>query len=231
MRCRVIARQRSHVRTIAFILSGKLIIEPLNIYFELRCNDISCSRSVILSVMTRPGVCASVRQLLLHTQLLRHKSPILIEPLEFSDEIRQQISVCIDKPVQLVSVRGRMHACGAAVMDPIDKLFEVHLVPKPYCFRALIQRYNPVPWIANKSELEIGFELPAPGFSPALFRHQQIECGHEPVPSSAIISPGRFHQLLDLPQIQVRLPCLTENGPDACRASLRHLDEDASMFV
>ena len=32
--------------------------------------------------MTRPGVFASVRQLLLQTELLRHKSPILIEPLE-----------------------------------------------------------------------------------------------------------------------------------------------------
>src|SRR6266436_7214344 len=87
MRCRVIARQRSHVRTIAFILPGKLITEPLNIHFELRCNDISCSRSVILSVMTLPRVRASVRQLLLQTELLRRKSPILIEPLEFSDEI------------------------------------------------------------------------------------------------------------------------------------------------
>src|SRR4029079_6669237 len=130
MRCRVIARQRSQVRTIAFILPGKLIIEPLNIYFELRCNDISCSRSVILSVMTRPGVFTPVRQLLLHTEFVRYKSPILIEPLEFSDEIRQQISVCIHKPVELVTVRGRMHACGTAIMDPIDKLFEVHLVPE-----------------------------------------------------------------------------------------------------
>src|SRR4026208_2566295 len=130
MRCRVIARQRSHVRTIAFILSGELITEPLNIHFELCCNDISCSRSVILPVMTLPGVFASVGHLPHQTQLLCHKSPILVEPLEFSDEISQQTSVCIDKPVELMPVRGRMHACGAAVLDPINKLFEAHRVPE-----------------------------------------------------------------------------------------------------
>ena len=81
------ARKRSHVRTIALILSCELIIEPLNIYFELRRNDFSCSRSVILTVMTPPGVFASVRQLFFHTELLRHKSPILIKSLKFADEI------------------------------------------------------------------------------------------------------------------------------------------------
>src|SRR5262249_54619993 len=100
------------------------------IHFELCCNDISCARSVILSVMTRSGVFASMRQFLLHAEFLRHKSPILIESLEFSDEIGQQISVCIDKPVELVPVRGRMQACGTAVLDPIDKLLEAHLVPE-----------------------------------------------------------------------------------------------------
>src|SRR5438067_7203989 len=124
-----------------------------------------------------------------------------------------------------------MHACGTAVLDPIDKLVEAHVVPELQRLRAFIERYNPVPRIANKSELEIGFELFASGFSPALFRHQQIEGGHDPVPSSAIISPGGFHQLLDLPQIQVRLPCLPKNCPDACRASLRHLDEDAFVLM
>src|SRR6476660_1685853 len=115
MRCRVIARQRSHVRTIAFILPGELITESLNIYFELRCNDISCARSVILRVMPLPGVFASVRQLFLHTKFLRHKSPILVEPLESSDEIGQQIAVRIDEPIELVSMRRRMHTCGTAV--------------------------------------------------------------------------------------------------------------------
>src|SRR5262245_3237714 len=130
MRCRVIARHRSQVRMIAFILPGELITEPLNIHFELSCNDISRSRRIVLSVMTAPRVGASVRQLLLQTKLPCYKSPILIEPLEFPDEIRQEISVRIDKPIQLVPVRGRMHASGTAVLDPIDKLFEGHLVPK-----------------------------------------------------------------------------------------------------
>src|SRR5437773_6033440 len=130
MTCRVIARQRSHVSTIAFILSGKLITEPLNIHFELRCNDISCSRSIVLSVMARPRIRSLVRQFLIETELLCHKSPVFIEPLKFSDEIRQQISVCIDKPVELIAVRGRVNASCTAVLDPIDKLFEPHLVPE-----------------------------------------------------------------------------------------------------
>src|SRR5205085_12112778 len=115
MRCRVIARQRSHVRTIAFILSGELITEPLNIHFELRCNDISCSRSVILSVMTRPGVFAPVRQLPLNTELLGHKRPVLVQPIEFNDEISQQISLGIDKKIQLITKARRMEANAQSV--------------------------------------------------------------------------------------------------------------------
>src|SRR5205814_8425475 len=179
MRCRVIARQRSHVRTIAFILSGKLIIEPLNIHFELRCNYISGARSIVFSVMAPSRIRSLVRQLLLNTELLGHKSPVLVEPLEFSDEISQQISVGIDKPIQLIPMGRRMDASGAAVLDPINKFFEAHFLPELQRLRAFIERYNPVPRIANKSELEIGFELFASGFSPALFRHQQIEGGHD----------------------------------------------------
>src|SRR5690349_8756827 len=107
MTCRVIARQRSHVSTIVFILSGKLITEPLNIHFELSCNDISGARSVVFSVMAAPRIRSPVRQLLLETELLCHKSPVLVEALEFSDKIGQQIPVGIDKPIQLVPVRGR----------------------------------------------------------------------------------------------------------------------------
>src|SRR6185369_15398577 len=87
MRCRVIARKRSHVRTIAFILPGELITEPLNIHFELRCNNLSRSRRVILGVMTLPRIFASMRQVLHYPEPLRHKSPILIEPLESPDKI------------------------------------------------------------------------------------------------------------------------------------------------
>src|SRR5215813_4486218 len=104
MTCRVIALKRSHVSTIAFILSGKLITEPLNIYFELRCNDISCSRSVILSVMTRPRVGSLVRQRVLETELLCHKGPVFVESLKFSDEIGQEMAVRIDEPIQLIPV-------------------------------------------------------------------------------------------------------------------------------
>ena len=86
-----------------------------------------------------------------------------------------------------------MHACGAAVLDPIDKLFEAHLVPELQGFGALVQLHDAVPWIANKSEFEIGLELPAPGFSSALFRRQQIQRGPNAVASSAEFGPGCFH--------------------------------------
>src|SRR5438128_45319 len=130
MTCRVIGRKRSHVRTIAFIFSGKLITEALNIHFELHCNDISCPRGVVFSVMACPGILASVRQFLLQAELLPDKSPILVESLEFSDKIGQQISVWINEPIQLIPMRGRMYARRAAVLDPIYKLFEGHLIPE-----------------------------------------------------------------------------------------------------
>src|SRR5262245_17657874 len=128
-------------------------------------------------------------------------------------------------------MRRRMHTRGTAVLDRIHKLFEAHLVPELQGFGALVQRHNAVPWIANKSELEIGFELPAPGFSSALFRLQQIKSSHDAVLSSTEFGPGCFHELFDLPQIQVRLPCLPKNCPNAGRASLGHLYEDAFMFM
>src|SRR6266700_3654535 len=164
MTCRVIARQRSHVSTIAFILSGKLITEPLNIHFEFRCNDISGARSIVLSVMAASRIRSLVRQLLLNTELLGHKSPVLVEPLEFSDEISQQISVGIDKPIQLIPMGRRM--------DPINKFFEAHFLPELQRLRAFIERYNPVPRIANESEFKVGLELFAAGFSAALLGHK-----------------------------------------------------------
>jgi hypothetical protein len=71
----------------------------------------------------------------------------------------------------------------------------------------------------------------APGFSPALFRLQQIQRGYDAVLSSAEFGPASFHQLFDLPQIQMRFPRFPKNCPDACRASLGHLDEDTFVFV
>src|ERR1051326_7813451 len=102
--------------------------------------------------MAATGIRSPVRQLLLNTELLRHKSPVFVESLKFSDEIGQQISVRIDKPIQLIPMRRRVDASGAAVMDPINKFFEAHFLPQLYRFGAFIERYNSVPRIANKSE-------------------------------------------------------------------------------
>src|SRR5213076_3002367 len=71
----------------------------------------------------------------------------------------EHISVGIDKPIQLVTMRRRVNASCAAVLNPIDKLIEGHLVPDLQRFRALIKRHHAVPWVAHKSELEVGLEL------------------------------------------------------------------------
>src|SRR6266480_6484060 len=104
--CSVIARERSHVSTIAFILSGKFIVKPLYIDLELVCDDVPGSRRVIVSVMPRTWIGSLMRQGFAHAQLLRHKSPVLVESFKFPNEIGKHGSIGIDEPIQLVAVRG-----------------------------------------------------------------------------------------------------------------------------
>src|SRR6266516_5830954 len=231
MRWRVIARYRSPLRTMAFILFGKLIAEAFDIHFELASDHVSRSGRIILSIMSCPGIGTPVWQFLVYTELLRHESPILVEPLKFSDEIGQHISVRIDKPIQLIAMRRRVNAGCTAVLDPIDKLFECHLVSELQRFGALIERDNAIPRIAHKSELEVRLELFAPNFSPSLFRKKQIQSRYYPVLSSAVPRPIHLHLVFNLPQIQMRFPCLAKNGPDAGRASLWHLNKDAFVLM
>src|SRR5438874_4370775 len=143
----------------AFILSGKLIPKAFNIYSELVSNHIARSRIVVLGVMSWPGIGSAMRQLLIQAELLRNEHPIFVEPFEFSDEIGEHISVGIDKPIQLVAVRGRMNASGAAVLDPIDKAFEGHFVSELQRFHPLIKRDDTIPRVANKTEFKVGLEL------------------------------------------------------------------------
>src|SRR6266480_2728589 len=114
----------------ALILFGKLIAKAFNIYSELVSNHVARSRIVVLGVMSWPGICSAVRQLLIKAELLRKESPVVVEPFEFSDEIGEHISVGIHKPIQLITMRRRVNAGCAAVLNPIDKLFEGHLVPE-----------------------------------------------------------------------------------------------------
>src|SRR5438045_9078971 len=97
MTCRVIARYRSQVRTIALILFGKFIAEPLNIHSELVRNHVACPRIVVLSVVPRPRVDSSMRQLLVDTELLRHNSSVLVEPRDFADESGRHTCLAIEK--------------------------------------------------------------------------------------------------------------------------------------
>ena len=43
--------------------------------------------------------------------------------------------------------------------------------------------------------------------------------------------PISLHVIFDLPQIEMRFPCLAENGPDTGRARLGYLNEDGLVFV
>src|SRR5439155_12041236 len=226
MRWRVIARYRSQVRTIVFILLGKFIAETLDIYSELVRDHVSCAASVVLRVMSFAGVGSPMRQLFIYTELLRDKSPVLLQPLEFSDEIGEHISVGINKPIQLVTVRRRVNAGCTAILDRIDKLFECHLVSELQPFGALIERDNAIPWVAHKSALEVRLELFAPDYSPLLFRTQQIKSRQNPIFSATITRPIRLHLVFDLPQIQMRFPCFAQNGPHAGRARLRYLNKN-----
>src|SRR4030095_16275322 len=104
--CSVIARYRSHVSTIAFILSSELIAKPLYIDFELVRDDFPGSGRVILSVMPRARIGSLMGQLLADTQLLRYKSPVVVQSFEFPNEIGEHSSIGINEPIELVPVRG-----------------------------------------------------------------------------------------------------------------------------
>src|SRR5437773_10953675 len=113
---------------IAFILSGELIAKTLDIHFELVCDHLSSPRIVILSVVSRPRIGSSMRQFLSDPEPLRDKRPVLVESFEFSNEIGEDIPVRIDKPIQLITMRRRMDARAAAILNPIDKFLESHFV-------------------------------------------------------------------------------------------------------
>src|SRR5438093_7793691 len=106
MTCCVIARYRSQVSTIAFILSGELISETLDIHFEFVCDNVSGSSRVIFCVVSRPRVGSSMRQVRPDAELLRDNGPVLVEPFEFSNEIGEHVSIGIDKPIELIAMRG-----------------------------------------------------------------------------------------------------------------------------
>ena len=170
-------------------------------------------------------------QVLSDAELLRYKSPVLVESFEFSNEVREHIAIRINKPIQLVAMRGGVNTSRAAVLDPVDKLFESHLVLELERLGALVERDDAVPRVANKSEFKVSLELLSPDFSPALFRKHHIERRQNPVLSSAVMRPIVFHLVFDLPQIEMWFPRLTENGPNAGRAGLGDFDENALVLV
>ena len=124
-----------------------------------------------------------------------------------------------------------MNAGGAAVLNPIDKFIECHFFSELQRLGALIKRDDAVPRVANKAEFEVGLELLAPDFSPALFRKQQIPGRHNPIFSSSVARPICLHLIFDLPQVEMWFPSFAQNRPDTGRTGLGHLDEDALVFM
>ena len=77
--------------------------------------------------MAGTWVRSGMGQGLAQTKFLGHEGPIFLQSLESSDEISKHFAVWIDEPVELVSMRGRMNAGAATVLNPVRKLIERHL--------------------------------------------------------------------------------------------------------
>jgi len=209
----------------------KFIAEPFDVDPKLVRDHFTRSCVVIFAVESLPRIGSPVGQRLVDPEFLRNKIPILLEPFKFTDKIGENISVMIDKPIELVAMRRRMNAGGAAVLDPIDKLLERHFVSELPHFFALIKRNNSVPGVANEPELKVGLELLTPGAASVLLWQCEIKNFQRPVRSPAHMRPIILHVIFDLPQIQVRLPWFPQNCPDAGRASLGNFNENAFVFV
>jgi hypothetical protein len=117
----------------------KFIAEPFDVDPKLVRDHFARSCVVIFAVGSLPRIGSPVGQRLVDPEFLRNKIPILLEPFKFTDKIGENISVMIDKPIELVAMRRRMDAGGAAVLDPIDKLLERHFVSELPHFFALIK--------------------------------------------------------------------------------------------
>jgi hypothetical protein len=218
------------LRAIAFLFR-EVIAEPFDVDSKPIRDHFTRSCIVIFGVMSLPRIRSPVGQRCIDPEFLRQKSPILIESLKLTDEIGEHISVMIDKPIELVAMWCRMDARGAAILDPIDKLLEGHFVSELPHFIALVKRNNAVPGVTNETELEVGLELLSPGVVPVLLWQGKIKNFQDPVRSPADMRPIILHMIFDLPKIQVRLPWFPQNCPDAGRASLGHLNENAFVFV
>ena len=161
--------------TIALILFAEFIAESFDVDPKLVRDHFTRPCVVIFGVMSLPRIGSPVGQCFNDPKFLRDKSPILVEALKFTDEIGKNISVMIDKPIELVAMRRRMDAGGAAVLDPIDKLLERHFVSELPHFFALIKRNDSVPGVANEPELKVGLELLTSGAASVLLWQCEIK--------------------------------------------------------
>src|SRR6476660_258612 len=104
-----------------------------------------------------------------------------------------------------------MNAGAAAILNPMDELFEGHLPTHLHCFIALIERDDTIPGIANKSELKVTLKLLTSPFFPTLRRQCKIQPFQYSIFSSPAHNPVAFHQSFDLTQVQMGLNRLSQH--------------------
>ncbi len=108
--------QRSRSLDVIFLFA-EVIAESFDVDPKLVRDHFTRPCVVIFGVMSLPRIGSPVGQCFNDPKFIRDKSPILVEALKFTDEIGEHNSVMIDKPIELVPIRGRMDTRGAAVHE------------------------------------------------------------------------------------------------------------------
>src|SRR5262245_803 len=99
-------------------LFSESIIEGLNVHSEFVFNDSLSLGRVVFRVMSQPRVGARVRKHFAYPELFRDHGPVLLQTFKSADEIRQHLTIGIDKPIKLVAVRRGMDAGCATILNP-----------------------------------------------------------------------------------------------------------------
>jgi hypothetical protein len=181
--------------------------------------------------MARARIRPGVRQPFGRSDLGSNEPPVLFQPLESANKIGQDISIRIDEPVQLISVRGRVNAGAAAVLNPIDEFIERHFCPQFQGFLSFVEGNHSVPRIAHESKFEIAIKLLLPDSLASLWRQHWIENFSDPVFPATTNRPIALHQRLDLPEVEMRPDRFAQNSSNTGRPSFWHLNKNAFVLM
>ena len=214
-----------------YSLFAELVAEVFDIDAKLFRDHLPGAIIVIFAVVSRPRICLVVRKWFGDAELSGDKTPVFFESFKSTDEIGKHIAVAIDKPIQLIAMRGRVEAGGAGVLDPTDKLIEAHFVFHLPPLHPIVKRNNAVPGIANEAELEIGIESLLANFRPPAFGKGKVQELTNTILSATEIWPVARHVQPDFRQVHVRLPRLAQNDANARGRRLRHFYKNAFVLA